>query len=327
MKTSIIKIISSLSIIVILFGSIYANATSLIVGGDKDVHGCIGSAGYVWSTSSAACIRPWEQGTITEKDDKNDDKRMGCFIFTSDLKYGDGRNGGSKSSDVMDLQDKLRQKGYLSVASTGYFGPATLKAVKKYQRDNGISQTGYIGEKTRGQLRNHFCAGVVGGSTTTPIAICDYAAPVVGCKYVPGPNYNSSTQCGMILDCSSSTTTNYNPEQDKNCKVWNDGCNTCSRTSPTGPAMCTKMACLSSNFVSNKPYCKEYFQGATTTTALIKDCPTSKITNMMPVMCIQAPCNPVPNSYYIYNGTRHETSEFDSSYVSMYCKVPETVAY
>jgi len=31
-----------------------------IVGGDRDAHGCIGSAGYVWCDSLSQCIRPWE---------------------------------------------------------------------------------------------------------------------------------------------------------------------------------------------------------------------------------------------------------------------------
>ena len=31
-----------------------------ITGGDKDEHGCIGSAGYTWSSEVGACIRDWE---------------------------------------------------------------------------------------------------------------------------------------------------------------------------------------------------------------------------------------------------------------------------
>lgn len=31
-----------------------------IVGGDRDAHGCIASAGYAWCQSTAACERPWE---------------------------------------------------------------------------------------------------------------------------------------------------------------------------------------------------------------------------------------------------------------------------
>ena len=33
---------------------------AVVVGGDRDSHGCIGSAGYIWSEVSHSCIRPWE---------------------------------------------------------------------------------------------------------------------------------------------------------------------------------------------------------------------------------------------------------------------------
>ncbi|WP_313147116.1 hypothetical protein [Stenotrophomonas sp.] len=31
-----------------------------VVGGDRDAHGCIGSAGYQWCQRSGRCERPWE---------------------------------------------------------------------------------------------------------------------------------------------------------------------------------------------------------------------------------------------------------------------------
>jgi len=31
-----------------------------LVGGDRDAHGCIGSAGYTWCAARSACIRTWE---------------------------------------------------------------------------------------------------------------------------------------------------------------------------------------------------------------------------------------------------------------------------
>lgn len=43
--------------------------------------------------------------------------------------------------------------------------------------------------------------------TREPIAICDYAAPPAGCSYVPGPNYNRETSCGMVLACESRVVT------------------------------------------------------------------------------------------------------------------------
>ena len=37
-----------------------------IIGGDKDEHGCIGSAGYTWCESKGRCLREWEEGCPTE---------------------------------------------------------------------------------------------------------------------------------------------------------------------------------------------------------------------------------------------------------------------
>jgi hypothetical protein len=31
-----------------------------MVGADRDEHGCIGSAGYLWCEREGACVRPWE---------------------------------------------------------------------------------------------------------------------------------------------------------------------------------------------------------------------------------------------------------------------------
>lgn len=37
--------------------------TGVLVGGDRDIHGCIGSAGYTWNTVLQKCVRPWEVNT------------------------------------------------------------------------------------------------------------------------------------------------------------------------------------------------------------------------------------------------------------------------
>lgn len=31
-----------------------------LVGADRDAHGCIGSAGYLWCGKENNCVRPWE---------------------------------------------------------------------------------------------------------------------------------------------------------------------------------------------------------------------------------------------------------------------------
>jgi len=41
------------------------------------------------------------------------------------------------------------------------------------------------------------------------------------------------------------------------CQSWYDGCNWCSRDTPTGPAMCTLRACMQ----QEPAYCESYFEG------------------------------------------------------------------
>ena len=46
-----------------VLGVVYNGKLSLLercVGGDRDVHGCIASAGYVYNDTTKQCERPWE---------------------------------------------------------------------------------------------------------------------------------------------------------------------------------------------------------------------------------------------------------------------------
>jgi hypothetical protein len=40
-------------------------AETPLVGGDRDEHGCIGSAGYTWCEAKQKCIREWEEPCAT----------------------------------------------------------------------------------------------------------------------------------------------------------------------------------------------------------------------------------------------------------------------
>ncbi len=55
---------------------------------------------------------------------------------------------GNKGPEVTKLQTYLVQKGY-NTQITGYFGIMTLNAVKKFQLNNEIPSTGYVGPLTR----------------------------------------------------------------------------------------------------------------------------------------------------------------------------------
>lgn len=52
------------------------------VGGDRDEHGCIGSAGYVWSEVQKDCIRLFEKGIRTEAVDGSN--KAAIIVFSPD---------------------------------------------------------------------------------------------------------------------------------------------------------------------------------------------------------------------------------------------------
>ncbi|MEK7482143.1 MAG: peptidoglycan-binding domain-containing protein [Patescibacteria group bacterium] len=65
---------------------------------------------------------------------------------------------GLKNSSVSTLQGDLSTDSsiYPEKLVTGYFGPLTLKAVKRFQAKYGIIQTGYVGPLTRAKLNELF---------------------------------------------------------------------------------------------------------------------------------------------------------------------------
>lgn len=75
---------------------------------------------------------------------------------------------GMSGSAVTALQQALIAQGYLNASATGYFGPATLAAVKKFQCERGIvcsgSSYGVYGPRTQAALG----AGSSAGEGTTP---------------------------------------------------------------------------------------------------------------------------------------------------------------
>jgi peptidoglycan hydrolase-like protein with peptidoglycan-binding domain len=70
----------------------------------------------------------------------------GGYTFSRNLSYR------SRGADVIALQDVLRANGYLNIQSSGFFGIATFKAVKKFQKSVNIRPTGYVGVRTRAAL-------------------------------------------------------------------------------------------------------------------------------------------------------------------------------
>lgn len=59
---------------------------------------------------------------------------------------------GSQGSEVVTIQNRLKKLGYFTGNATGYYGSATVSAVKAFQKGNGLSADGTCGKSTLNKL-------------------------------------------------------------------------------------------------------------------------------------------------------------------------------
>ena len=68
-------------------GSLVFAQKTPVLGGDRDTHGCIGSAGYTYSQIKKDCVRVFEQKIkLTEVAPKGSSTSMAAVIFSKDMK-------------------------------------------------------------------------------------------------------------------------------------------------------------------------------------------------------------------------------------------------
>lgn len=124
-----------------------------IVGGDKDEHGCIPSAGYQWSEEKQMCVRPWEEKNLEEiyknapsltLEDVADGESSGeaWIILNDNITYHRvfARN-------MPELQNDDFYEGWLVQKSTGeFFSTGKMTFNEKYQ--NWLLEYQTEGDKT-----------------------------------------------------------------------------------------------------------------------------------------------------------------------------------
>nr|WP_121271471.1 hypothetical protein [Pedobacter schmidteae] len=81
------------------------SSASHVVGGDKDAHGCLSSAGYTWSVLKNDCIRVWETGIRLDQIEKNEGHTsMASVIIADDGKRAELFIANEKASVLLDQQ-------------------------------------------------------------------------------------------------------------------------------------------------------------------------------------------------------------------------------
>ena len=123
--------------------------------------------------------------TIPLSDQFTQDVQSSCIDLKYNLSY---RSRDARTNDEVSLlQDFLIARGYLSGESTGYFGVATLAAVKEFQLELGVGSPttpgyGGVGPKSRAKIKALTC--VSGGMTEATPATSITPTPTV--LAVPG---------------------------------------------------------------------------------------------------------------------------------------------
>ena len=74
---------------------------------------------------------------------------------------------GSKGSNVVKVQQRLIQYGYMSGTADGRYGEATRNAVLRFQRKNGLTADGRVGAKTAAALGVTLSGGSASSSSAS----------------------------------------------------------------------------------------------------------------------------------------------------------------
>lgn len=129
------------------------------------------------------------------QDDNQDN--VDCTILTYNLKLGS--RDASTNGDVSRLQTYLSQANYLDSDPTGYYGNATKRAVKLFQRDYSISPTGNIGAYSRSKIKEVSC-----GANNYPLNPAPAQTQPVTILITPVTT-NPVTQVSALPSCIIST--------------------------------------------------------------------------------------------------------------------------
>lgn len=91
---------------------------------------------------------------------------VASLIFSDDSQPAISQLG-SSGAEVRAIQEKLKERGLFTVGVTGYYGEQTQSAVLKFQKQQGIQQTGVAGPATLKALG--ISIGTIPAATTSNV--------------------------------------------------------------------------------------------------------------------------------------------------------------
>ena len=100
---------------------------------------------------------------------------------------------GSRGKEVTAVQQALKERGLFNSDVTGYYGPITEAAVKRFQKQQGISQTGIAGPATLKALG--ISIGAVPAATEANIALL---ARIISAE-ARGEPYEGQVAVGAVI--------------------------------------------------------------------------------------------------------------------------------
>lgn len=104
---------------------------------------------------------------------------------------------GSTGAQVRTIQDKLKRWGYYDGAVDGIFGKATEKAVRRFQRSNGLADDGIVGKNTLAAL-GMFNTGSSSAGTAAQDATVTLLARVISAE-ARGEPYAGQVAVGAVI--------------------------------------------------------------------------------------------------------------------------------
>ncbi len=220
-----------------------------------------------------------------------------CALITRNLSRG------QSGDDVKGLQEYLSSEGYLNATATGFFGPATAQALSKWQIKNNISAIGSFGPLSRERIKV-WC----GNSGNAPLQVSPQKGPApltvtVTSKTGDASDYRPSMADGRdtMIDFGDGSERQWVHCVTNGQDIYPSRCQTPQSFSHTYSSNGTYTVSLVKSGGMCMGGCKD--ETLAKEQVVVGDVPVACTMDYTPVcgakqvVCITAPCNPVPTTY------------------------------